>query len=175
MKRLKSKLALLLALCMLLSSAGSSFAAEADTQSEGATSITDDGILLSIDYEDTIPDLKVIEGVEAKTEIMKGSDGNTCLNVAANWGNNGYPLKQEIPENGGDYEVSFEFCMSAVSKAYYAVMLSDASTETGSKVYHQFGLLSVNADDNFMVAGLTLPDLKWDPTKWYKYECLENR
>ncbi len=169
MKFLKSKIALLLAVCMLIPSANFVFAADDETV------IEDDGIFLSVDYEGEIPELERIEGGPAESVVIEEADGNHYFNVTPNWGNNGYKLKNPIPKNGGDYSLTFDFSLPRTVPPYNIVNLTEKATESDENVYHQFGLLGVDADGNFTVAGRVVEGLKWDPNKWYKYSLYFNR
>ncbi len=171
MKKAKRNLALLLS-AILTFSAFSSLSVLADEKSDAA--LDDDGNFLLVDYDDNLWDLTG-PGNEPTNSTMPGASGK-YMSIDPSWANWGYALKTPIPNNGGDYKISFDFAGKGLSTGYYVLALAEKATMTGENVYHQFGLLKPAPDGNFEIAGnKTAGNLIYEDNKWYHYDLVFNQ
>lgn len=143
--------------------------------------------LLSIDYDANSPEMENFGGAEAEAVIREEKNGNKYLEVQPNWGSNGYSFATEIPADGGEYQVRFDFA-SIDTRTDYTWMLADKSTidHTIETQYHQFGLLSAGDGNGvyssgntymkeFRVNGQIIDGISYAEGKWFTYDMRFNR
>lgn len=117
-------------------------------------------------------------GAEPKYSIQGGTIGSTVqkyMSIMPDWTNWGYDFSAPIPKDDGDYEVSFDFCGEGLSTEFYTVSLVEKASLIDVDVYHQFGLLKISNDGNFMVAGCTTSGMEYKEKTWYSYKLIFNQ
>ena len=133
----------------------------------------DDGIFVDVNYDDKVQE--IYQNGEVPTISYQTVGGNTYMDVKTNWTQSGYVLKNPIPNDGDDYNLSFDFAVTEPSGSYYFLMLSEMASEVGENTYHQFGILNIDANGTFKTGGCELSGATWEKDKWYSYKMTFNR
>ena len=147
--------------------------------SQQTTDNVSSGEFLKVDYNsDDCPPLVKGVGGEPKHSVSDATIGGInqkCMTIMPDWTNWGYAFNSPIPKDDGDYEVSFDFSGEGLSTEFYTVSLVEKESLVGENVYHQFGLLKITNDGDFMVAGCATSGIKYNEKTWYNYRLIFNQ
>ena len=73
----------------------------------------DDGIFVDVNYDDKVQE--IYQSGETPTISYQTVGGNTYMDIKTNWTQSGYVLKNPIPNDGDDYNLSFDFAVTEPS------------------------------------------------------------
>ena len=163
----------MLALILALAAQTGIYAEDSESAQAAQTEQADDGIFVDVNYDDKVQE--IYQNGEVPTISYQTVGGNTYMDVKTNWTQSGYLLKNPIPNDGDDYNLSFDFAVTEPSGSYYFLMLSERASEVGENTYHQFGILNIDANGTFKTGGCELSGATWEKDKWYSYKMTFNR
>ncbi len=139
--------------------------------------VSDPDILLNIDYEDNVPQIIMWDGTSTYDYLTENS-GNKYMKIVTSYSGTGYKLKQEIPKDGGDYSISFDFMLPELTSSTTRYLCLNEALPSGNgssdAAYNQFGLLKTE-NRKFCVNGEAADGLEAEKNVWYSYKIDFNR
>ncbi len=138
--------------------------------------VGDPNVLLDIDYDSAVPELGRFDGTA--TDTYPEENGNKYMNIKTSYTGNGYKLSREIPNDGGNYSVAFDFSLPELTNdnTRYLCLneLLPSGNDSAEASYNQLGLLRTSGG-KFYLNGEALVGSGCEKDVWYSYKLNFNR